>query len=187
MTPNRLADPAAIQHLMKLASADPAGAEQAFPDLRLVQVVAARLDMDVAKAGCFLNESGGASAPLPPHVDAVFHGHLQQTLDRYEPGGLFVGDAPGRHHHAVRPRGYDYSVDSVDSKEMETWRADYRKLSTAQQVLAASIIWLFRRGKDRVWLRRVPCTWRATLALRVLRNHRALSDWGRLIFLFPGW
>jgi hypothetical protein len=33
---------------------------------------------------------------MPPshHADAVFHGHLQQTLDRYELGCLFVDDAP---------------------------------------------------------------------------------------------
>jgi hypothetical protein len=70
---------------------------------------------------------------------------------------------------------------------METWRAEYRKMCPAQKVLAASIIWLYRGGKDRVWLRRVPCTWQATQALRVLREDFALSDWGRLIFLFPGW
>jgi hypothetical protein len=188
MTRSRLTDPAAIKRLMRLASADPAAAKQAFSDLRLIQVVAARFDMDVAEAGCFLNESSAASAMPPPHhADAVFHGHLQQTLERYELGCLFVDDAPGRHHHAVRPRGYDYSVDAVNSKEMETWRADYRKLCTVQQLFAASIIWLYRCGKDRVWLRRVPCTWQATQALRVLREHCALSDWGRLIFLFPGW
>ena len=188
MTRSRLADPAAIEHLMMLASADPAAAEQAFSDLRLIQVVAARFDMDVAEAGCFLNDSSGASTMPPPHhADAVFHGHLQQTLDRYELGCLFVDDAPGRHHHMVRPRGYDYSVDAVNPKEMETWRAEYRKMCPAQQVLAASIIWLYRGGKDRVWLRRVPCTWQATEALGVLRADRALSDWGRLMFLFPGW
>jgi hypothetical protein len=48
---------------------------------------------------------------------------------------LFVDDAPGRHHHAVRPRGYDYSVDAVDPKGMEKWRADYRNMDPSQQVL----------------------------------------------------
>ena len=57
MTRSRLADPTAIEHLMMLASADPAADEQAFSDLRLIQVVAARFDMDVAEAGCFLNDS----------------------------------------------------------------------------------------------------------------------------------
>jgi hypothetical protein len=31
------------------------------------------------------------------------------------------------------------------------------------------------------------CTWPATEALHALRESGALSDWGRLIFLFPGW
>jgi hypothetical protein len=188
MTQSRLADPTAIEHLMLLASADHAAAEQAVPDLRLIQVVAARFDMEDAEAECFLTGSSGASAMSPPHhADAAFHGHLKQTLNRYELGCLFVHDAPGRHHHTVRPRGYDYSVDAVNPKEMEAWRADYRKMRPARQVLAASIIWLYRGGKDRVWLRRVPCIWQATEALGVLRADRALSDWGRLIFLFPGW
>ena len=56
-----------------------------------------------------------------------------------------------------------------------------------QQMLVASLIWLYRGGKDHVWLRRVPCTWQAADALRVLGESGALPDWGRLIFLFPGW
>jgi hypothetical protein len=33
-------------------------------------------------------------------------------------------------------------------------RADYRAMTAAQQMLAASIIWLYRGGKDNRWLRR---------------------------------
>jgi len=39
---------------------------------------------------------------------------------------------------------------------METWRADYRNMHSVQQMFAASIIWLYRWGKDRVWLRGYP-------------------------------
>jgi hypothetical protein len=176
-----------VERLMLLTSADAAAAEQAFPNFRLSKLVAARFDMDVVEANRFLNLCGAAAMPPPPHADTTFHRQLRRILDRYGLGCLFVDDAPGRHHHAVRPRGYDYSVDAVDPKGMETWRADYRSMHPAQQVLAASIIWLYRGGKDHVWLRRVPCTWRATEALHVLRVNRALSDWGHLIFLFPGW
>jgi hypothetical protein len=87
---------------------------------------------------------------------------LRRVIDRYRLDCLFVEDAPGQYHHTTRPGGYDYSVDVVHPKGMETW-------------------------KDRVWLRRVPCTWPATEALHALRESGALSDWGRLIFLFPGW
>jgi hypothetical protein len=187
MTRSRRAGPPAIEHLVLIAAADPAAAEQAFSDLRLTEIVVARFDMDVVEASCFLEFCGATAVSSPHHADAAFHEQLRRTLDRYELGGLFVDDGPGRHHHAVRPRGYDYSVDALDPKDMETWRSDYRNMHPTQQILAASIIWLYRGGKDHVWLRRVPCTWRATEALHVLRVNRALSDWGRLIFLFPGW
>jgi hypothetical protein len=154
---------------MLIAAADPAAAEQAFSDLRLTQIVVARFDMDVVEASCFLEFCGATAASSPHHTDAEFHEQLRRTLDRYGLGGLFVDDGPGRHHHAVRPRGYDYWVDAVDPKDTETWRADYRNMHPTRQILAASIIWLYRGGKDHVWLRRVPCTWRATEALHVLR------------------
>ncbi len=66
-------------------------------------------------------------------------------------------------------------------------RADYRAMTAAQQMLAASIIWLYRGGKDNRWLRRVPCTWHAADAIDEMRRRDALADWGRLIPLYPGW
>jgi len=147
----------------------------------------ARFDMDVVEAAVFLNFCGAATTPTPQNADAEFHAHLRRVIDRYRLDCLFVEDAPGQHTHTTRPRGYDYSVDVVHPKDMETWRADYRNMHSVQQMFAASIIWLYRGGKDRVWLRRVPCTWSATDVLHALRESGALSDWGRLIFLFPGW
>jgi hypothetical protein len=143
--------------------------------------------MQALEASIFLELCGGAPMPPPRHADAAFNGHLLQTLDQYGLAHLFVNDAPGGNHHTMRPRGYDYSVDAVDPKGMEIWRADYRKMRPERQMIKASIIWLYRGGKDHVWLRRVPCNWQATEALQVLRESGALPDWGRLIFLFPGW
>ena len=173
--------------LLSFTSADAADAERAVPPFRLTQLVMARFDMDVVEAAVFLNFCGAAPTPTPQNADAEFHAHLRRVIDRYRLDCLFVEDAPGQYHHATRPRGYDYSVDVVHPKDMETWRADYRNMHSVQQMFAASIIWLYRGGKDRVWLRRVPCTWPATEALHALRESGALSDWGRLIFLFPGW
>ena len=151
------------------------GAKAVLP-FRLTRLVVARFDMDVVEAAVFLNLCGAAPIQASQNADAEFR------LDC-----LFVEDAPGQYHHATRPRGYDYSVDAVHPKDMEAWRADYRSMHSVQQIFAASIIWLYRGGKDHVWLRRVPCTWLAAEALQVLRESDALSDWGRLIFLFPGW
>jgi hypothetical protein len=73
-----------------------------------------------------------------------------------------------QYDHATRPRGYDYSVDTVHSKDLESRRADYRSMNFVQQIFTASIIWLCRGGEDNVWLGRVPCTWLAAEALQFL-------------------
>jgi hypothetical protein len=174
-------------HLLLLALAGAAGAERAVLPVRLIQLVVARFDMDVAEAAAVLNLCGGTPIQVSRSADGEFHAHLRRVIDRYRLDCLFVENGPGRYHHAIRPRGYDYSIDAVDPKEMETWRADYRSMHSVQQILTASIIWLYRGGKDHIWLRRVPCTWLANDALQVLRQNGALPDWGRLIFLFPGW
>jgi hypothetical protein len=152
-----------------------------------MQLVVARFDMVVVEAAVFLSLCGAAPIQSSQNADAEFHVLLRRVIDRSRLDCLFVADAPGQYHHAIRPRGYDYSVDAVHSEDMRTRRAEYRSMHSVQQIFTASIIWLYRGGKDHVWLRRVPCTWLAAEALQVLRESGALSDWGRLIFLFPGW
>jgi uncharacterized protein YyaL (SSP411 family) len=71
---------------------------------------------------------------------------------------LFDDDGPTPYHQAIRSAGYDFAQDMAIPREMERWRANYRAMSEDRQMLAASIVWLFRAGKDSVWLRRVPCT-----------------------------
>jgi hypothetical protein len=176
----------AAERLLSPTSVDDADVGRGAP-MRLTQLVVARFDMDVVEARVFLDCCGAVHVPVQQKADAEFHVQLRRVIDRYKLGCLFVDDAPGQDHHTIRPRGYDYVVDAVHPKDMETWRADYRDMRSVQQIFAASIIWLYRGGKDRVWLRRVPCTWPATEALRTLRESDALSDWGLLLFLFPGW
>ena len=186
-TPDITACSTDAEYLLSLSLAGVADAQRAVLPLRLTQLVVARFDMVAVEAAVFLNLCGAAPIRTSQNADAEFHVHLRRVIDRYRLDCLFVADAPGQYHHATRPRGYDYSVDAVHPKDMEAWRADYRSTHPVQQIFAASIIWLYRGGKDHVWLRRVPCTWLADNALEVLRESGALSDWGRLIFLFPGW
>ena len=121
------------------------------------------------------------------HDIALFNNHLRDAIVRFGLTSLFCDNGPGRHHHAIRPTGYDYHADAVDAWGMERWRADYRAMAEAQQMLAASIIWLYRGGKDKRWLRRVPCTWHAADAIDEMRRRDVLTDWGCLISLYPGW
>ncbi len=143
--------------------------------------------MDEVEASVFANAGGCALAGPPINRDMAFDRHLRGMIDRYGLTSLFSDGAPGQHHHEIRPVGYDYYVDAVEPRGMEKWRADYRAMTAAQQMLAASIIWLYRGGKDNVWLRRVPCTWHATDAVLEMQRSEALADWGRLVSLYPGW
>ena len=80
-----------------------------------------------------------------------------------------------------------HSYDEVIPIDMEQWRVDYRRLSEERQMIAASIIWLYRARKDNIWLRRVACTWHAADAIAALSAAGALEDWARLYALYPGW
>jgi hypothetical protein len=70
---------------------------------------------------------------------------------------------------------------------MAQWRANFREMSDERQMIAASIVWLYRAGKDNVWLRRVPCTWHAADAIKCMSATNVLTDWARLYALYPGW
>jgi hypothetical protein len=176
-----------VARFLMLARIDAHRAKEEYPSHRLLVVVAARLEMDDGEATIF-TELGAQVPQQPLRVgDIVFDRHLHSVINGFELGSLFCDDGPGRHHHAIRPAGYDYVADAVDPALMERWRADYRAMTSAQQMLAATIIWLYRGGRDNVWMRRVPMTWHAADAIFEMRQCDALADWGTLIALYPGW
>jgi hypothetical protein len=55
------------------------------------------------------------------------------------------------------------------------------------QMVAATIVWLYRAGSDSIWLRRVPSAWRAVEALRYMRDADVLDLWLNLIVNYTGW
>jgi hypothetical protein len=173
--------------LLALSAFDSGRAKERFPEYRLTQLVLARLDMTDSEATVFADFTD--AMPWGPNFFglAPFYDHLRASIERFALAPLFASDGPGRHHHTIRPRGYDYYADAVDPTGMERWRADYRALTPAQQMLAASIIWLYRGKKDNCWLRRVPCTWHAADAIEEMRRRGVLANWGRLVLLYPGW
>src|SRR5258708_19056261 len=164
--------------LLSFTAAHCAGGGRAAPPFRLTQLFMARFDMDVVEAAVFLNFCAAVPTPTPQNADAEFHAHLRRVIDRYRLDCLFVEDAPGQYHHTTRPRGYDYSVDVVHPKDMETWRADYRNMHSVQQMFATSIIWLYRGGQDRVWLRRGASPRPRTQAPHSRRGNRRPSGRG---------
>ena len=182
--PRGLAEPLAV---MQLALRSPGEAKVRYSNYRFSRLVASRLqlnDLDMASFPEILeldlaSPSMQQSRPFNYQLRYVAAGHGLQTL--------FNDDGPGPYHHAIRPTGYDFHLDVVLPAAMERWRADYRGMAHHRQMLAASIIWLYRGRKDSCWLRRVPCTWNVVDALEGLRLARAIADWGRLFALYPGW
>jgi hypothetical protein len=180
------ADDDDVRALLSLALSDPRKARDRFPDYRLTRLVLSRFDMDDVEASVFIDLTE-ATAPETALGGTPFNDHLRTSIDRFALTDLFCDDGPGRHHQAIRPTGYNYYVDAVDADAMEKWRADYRAMSSARQMFAATIIWLYRGGKDNRWLRRVPCTWHAVDAVGETRRSDMLADWGILVALYPGW
>jgi hypothetical protein len=173
--------------LVALALRSPDQAQQQFAGYRLTHLVTARADMDASEIealGELLSLNLGAPQAEMPRL---FDEQLRRVIDVYSLGTLFAADGPGPRHHAIRPTGYDFDTDEVIAADMEQWRAHYRAMPGERQMLAASIIWLFRAGADNRWLRRVPVTWHAAVALDSMKRAGVLEDWARLFALYPGW
>jgi len=170
--------------LLALQSA--AVAKEYFPDYRLTKLVCARLQLDETEIA-LLSAVIGINLHSNPAAPRPFDDQLRHVISRYRLQQLFSDDGHAPYHHGIRPTGYDFFHDEVIPEGMEKWRASYRGMSEERQMLAASVIWLYRAGKDNVWLRRVPCTWHAGDAIERMRSTVALSDWVRLFALYPGW
>jgi hypothetical protein len=183
-SPRDVAEPIAV---VQLALRSPGEAKAHFPSYRLTRFVASRLQLDDLDMESFseileLNLVNPSIEQRRP-----FDYQLRHVIGRYKLQALFSDDGPGPHHHAIRPTGYDFRSDTVIPTDMERWRADYRRMANHRQMLAASIIWLYRGGKDNCWLRRVPCIWHVVDALHDLRSAGAIADWAWLFVLYPGW
>ncbi len=102
-----------------------------FPSYRLTKLVTSRLDMDdtdIADLATLLKIDllGPIKASSWPFAD-----HLRHVIAVYSLGALFSDEGTGAHHHAIRPRGYDFHEGKVIALDMERWRAAYRALPPA--------------------------------------------------------
>lgn len=179
-----LAEPLEVIRL-SLVSAE--ATRDRFPGYRLTRLVGARLDLDDVDIGRLSDVLGVDLLRPVAGVPRPFDYHLRQVIERYDLGALFRDDGYASYHHAIRPTGYDFYRHEVIPVGMEQWRAAYRDMSDERQMIAASIVWLYRAGKDNIWLRRVPCTWHAADAVACLNAAGALANWARLYALYPGW
>jgi hypothetical protein len=179
-----LAEPLAV---LELALRSPGEAKVHFPDYRFSRLVASRLQLDDLDIESFSGILELEAVDPLMEQKRPFNYQLRHVITRYALQSLFGDDGPGPYHHAIRPTGYDFHSDAVIPTAMERWRAEYREMPGHRQMLAASIIWLYRGRKDNCWLRRVPCTWHVADALHDLRLAGAIADWAWLCALYPGW
>ena len=51
----------------------------------------------------------------------------------------------------MRPFGVNWKTDAVDEAAMKAWRARFKSQPRYQQMMIATILWLYRGGKDAIF------------------------------------
>lgn len=112
--------------------------------------------------------------------ELIFSSSACELITRFGLAPFFIVHPD--HPWGVVPAAFDFTRGIVKAEEMKQWRARYRKCSQLQQIMIATLIWLFQeKAKDTVWLRRVPCTWTLSAAAEVLSKNNSLGLWLTLI------
>lgn len=126
--------------------------------------------------------------PAELHIsreEAVSPCSVYELITRFSLTPFFITQP--EHPWGAVPAAFDFTRGIVKAEEMKQWRARYRKCSQLQQIMIATLIWLYQeRAKDSVWLRRVSCTWTLSDAADVLSGKNALGLWLALIIRGPG-
>ncbi len=154
-------------------------------DMRLEDLVLDILDLDGSEAAQ-MEALSGSDAPCKRSPER-YYDSLQQAIRQLRLFKLFARTDGGEHHRSVCPAAYNERTGEHHPEEMARWRADFRAMAPEQQMMAATIIWLYRSGPDSIWLRRVPCTWKASEALCYMHDAGCLTLWLQLIARYPGW
>jgi hypothetical protein len=155
-------------------------------DTRLDRLVQHLLDLDDDNA-MELETLGGVPMALGSRSPASFNNALQQVMRQLQLFKLFCPSQEGEFHRSICPAAYNERTGEHHPEEMARWRAEFRGMAPEQQMMAATIIWLYQSGPDSTWLRRVPCTWRAGEAMQYMRDAGCLSLWLSLVARYPGW
>jgi hypothetical protein len=153
--------------------------------MRLEYLVLALLEIDETEA-TQLEGLSGSEASFNRYPESFYH-TLLLAIRQLRLFKLFVRTPEGDHHRSVCPTAYNERAGEHYPEEKARWRADFRAMNPEQQMMAATIIWLYRSGSDSIWLRRVPCTWKASEALHYMHDAGCLALWLQLISRYPGW
>jgi hypothetical protein len=117
----------------------------------------------------------------------AFYERLRQAISECRLWDLFTRIERAEWHRSIVPAAYNERTGEIYPSEMAKWRADFRAMAPECQMIAATIVWLYRAGSDSIWLRRVPSTWRAWEALHYMRDADVLDLWLNLLVTYPGW
>lgn len=170
------------------ALASPIFARGRFPKLLFLDLVSKRPGMDESEAQTLAAVCGVHINPPFWGSEEPFAKQLLHVLDKYQLGELFEQDpSRGHNHYAVTPRGFDSRMSTELLGGLAAWRKAYRGMAPDRQIMAASIVGLYRGGSDKTWLSRVPKTWSAVEGISTLRGTGALADWAHLVARYPGW
>ncbi|MCJ0762520.1 hypothetical protein [Variovorax terrae] len=153
--------------------------------MRLEDLVLSLLDLDIEEAAQV--DSLADSASPFERCPERFHETLQKAIWQSPLCKLFARTHDGEYHRSLCPAAYNERTGEHHAEEMARWRADFRAMPPEQQMMAATIVWMYRSGPDSIWLRRVPCTWKASEALHYMHDTGCLALWLQLIARYPGW
>lgn len=164
----------------------PPGAATSLLDaMRLQDLVLGLLDLDIEEAAQ-IDSLAGSSTPFE-RSSASFYDTLQQAVRQLRLFALFARTHDGEYHRSICPAAYNERTGEHYPEEMARWRADFRAMSPERQMVATTIVWMYRSGPDSIWLRRVPCIWKASEALHYMRDAGCLALWLQLVARYPGW
>lgn len=168
----------------------PAIARDRFPKFTFIGLIQKAPCMDTAECGA-LAALCGVKEARPWHDPVAFGEQVLAMIDRYDLHAFFERTdrafGTGGAHYTVRPRGIDWNTSEPIPEEIKQWRSAYRAATPLRQLMAATVLQLYKQGEDKHWMVRVKKDWHASEAIEILRAEGALADWGRLYALYSGW
>ncbi len=120
--------------------------------------------------------------------DNTFSIEIQRLVDKYQLQGLFAFNPQHDQrpsHHGWHPTSFDFSTGASNYKN---WTSKFIKLPLVQQILSATLIWLYiARIGDWHIPHHEEFMWTTDDALFSLRKANAFEDWMKLFLLYRPW
>jgi len=135
-----------------------------FPGVRFVDLVTKLISTDADECHA-LAALGGWN--IPDRHPGLFLEHLYDVIEKHHLHEFFgvYPERPAMFRNDVRPHGIDWTTEEVDKSEMAAWQKAYKESSVTQQMLVASILWLYHGRDDTLWMKGLSRSWHAADAI----------------------